>query len=154
MTTGTNAGLFLLGRLIFGGYFLYNGLNHFMSTDMLAAYAASAGVPMPTLAVLFTGVLMLVGGIAFLTGVWPKLGAASLGLFLVGVTPIMHAFWLVSDPQAQMAELGNFTKNMALLGGVFITASIPQPWPLSFASRSEDVHGRQAEAWTHAEQRR
>lgn len=148
MTTGTNAGLFLLGRLILGGYFLYSGLNHFINREMVAAYAASAGVPMPMTAALFTGFLMVVGGITFLTGVWPKLGAASLALFLIGVTPIMHAFWMISDPQMQQAEMVNFTKNLALLGGVIITASMPEPWPLSFASQPEGVREpRQAEAW-------
>jgi uncharacterized membrane protein YphA (DoxX/SURF4 family) len=148
MTTGTNPALFLLGRLIVGGYFLYNGLNHFVSTEMLSAYAASAGVPMPTVAVMFTGILMIVGGITFLTGVWPKLGAAALALFLIGVTPIMHAFWMVNDPQMQANEMVNFTKNMALLGGVLVVASMPEPWPLSFASQPEGAREqRRAEAW-------
>ena len=36
--------LFLIGRLIFGGFFAYNGLNHFLSLAGTAQYAAAKGV--------------------------------------------------------------------------------------------------------------
>ena len=32
------------GRLIFGGYFLYNGINHFLERESLVAYAKSKGM--------------------------------------------------------------------------------------------------------------
>jgi len=31
----------LFGRAIFGGFFLYNGINHFKNREMMAAYASS-----------------------------------------------------------------------------------------------------------------
>ena len=34
----------LAGRLIFGGYFLYNGINHIRNRDALVEYAQSKGV--------------------------------------------------------------------------------------------------------------
>ena len=44
--------LFLLGRLIFGGFFLYNGANHFLMNATFVQYAAAKGVPMPEVAVM------------------------------------------------------------------------------------------------------
>ena len=38
---------FLIGRLIFGGFFLYNGINHIKQRQMLSQYAASKKVPQP-----------------------------------------------------------------------------------------------------------
>jgi len=36
---------FFLGRAIFGGFFLYNGITHiFLKRDALAQYAAAKGV--------------------------------------------------------------------------------------------------------------
>jgi uncharacterized membrane protein YphA (DoxX/SURF4 family) len=127
--------LFLLGRIVFGGYFVYSGLNHFLSTAQLAQYAAAKGVPLPEIAVLATGLLMLVGGLSVMFGVVPHIGALCIALFLVGVSPVMHNFWAVPDPAQRMAEMVNFTKNMALLGGVLMLLGVPQPWPYSLEYR-------------------
>jgi len=123
--------LFLLGRVIFGGYFLYNGANHFLMNATMAQYAAAKGVPMPEVAVIAAGVLIIVGGFCVLTGVAPYLGLSCIGLFLVCVTPMMHNFWAVTNPGDRINELGHFLSNAALLGGTLMMFAIPQPWPYS-----------------------
>jgi uncharacterized membrane protein YphA (DoxX/SURF4 family) len=120
---------FLAGRLVFGGYFLYNGINHFLMRTMMAGYAASKGVPAPDLAVTATGLLLVLVGSSFLLGVRPHLGALLIVVFLAGVTPVMHNFWAVADPGQRMGELINFTKNLALLGGALMSVAVPWPWP-------------------------
>jgi uncharacterized membrane protein YphA (DoxX/SURF4 family) len=54
------------------------------------------------------------------------------------VTPVMHDFWNSSGP-AQMAEMGNFMKNLALFGGALTLLGVPQPWPYSIERRSRIV---------------
>jgi uncharacterized membrane protein YphA (DoxX/SURF4 family) len=135
------AELFLLGRIIFGGYFLYNGINHFVSTATMVQYAASKGVPMPEVAVLVSGALLIVGGASILFGLWPQLGVLCIIVFLAGVTPMMHNFWAVRDPAARLAEMVNFTKNMALVGGALGLLGVPQPWPYSFERRRRIIAG-------------
>ena len=125
--------IFLIGRIIFGGYFIRNAFNHFLNHAALEGYTASKGVSMPALAVFVTGVLLLVGGIGVLLGIFIEWALLSLVLFLIPVSFIMHAFWKVSDPMAKSAEQINFMKNMALLGAVFIMFAIPTPWPYSFS---------------------
>lgn len=127
--------LFLLGRILLGGMFSYYGLNHFINTAAMAQYAASKGVPTPELAVIVSGALLVAGGLSVLFGMWPQIGAACLGLFLVGVTPVMHNFWDVPDPAQRMNEMAHFMKNMALLGGVMMMAAVPRPWPYSLERR-------------------
>ena len=90
--------LFLLGRLIFGGFFLYNGANHFLMNATLVQYAATKGVPMPEVAVVVAGVLLLIGGFCVLTGIEPYVGLSCIALFLVCVTPVMHNFWATTNP--------------------------------------------------------
>ncbi len=120
---------FVIGRLLFGGFFLYNGLHHFTAREMMAGYAASKGVPSPNLAVTGSGLLILVGGLSILLGIRPHVGAALIVVFLVGVTPMIHNFWAVTDPAQKLMETINFAKNTALLGAALMSVAVPWPWP-------------------------
>lgn len=119
---------FLAGRAIFGGFFVYNGINHFRNRQTMAGYAGAKGVPAPGLAVLGSGVLALAGGLSTLTGAWPKAGAGMIATFLLGVSKEMHAFWKEEEPQRGQ-DMVSFTKNMALVGAALIVAAYPEPWP-------------------------
>jgi putative oxidoreductase len=123
--------LFLLGRILYGGFFLMNGIRHLTSVEQLAQYAASKGVPLPELAVVVTGLLLLAGGLSVLLGVWPTWGVLCLVVFLVPVTFIMHAYWADADAQMRMLDQVQFYKNMALLGAAIMLLEVPRPWRLS-----------------------
>ena len=114
------SGVLFLGRILFGGYFLFNAFNHFSHLQMMAGYAQSKGVPAPKLAVAGSGVLLVIGGISVIFDVFPLAGLSALVLFLVPVTFMVHAFWKVQEPMARMGEMVNFTKNLAMLGAVVI----------------------------------
>jgi uncharacterized membrane protein YphA (DoxX/SURF4 family) len=90
--------LFLLGRILYGGYFLKAGINHFQSLAMLSGFAGMKGVPAPRIAVMFSGTLIIVGGLSVLLGVHPTIGLGCIVLFLVPVSLKMHAFWSDTDP--------------------------------------------------------
>ncbi|MBL8949470.1 MAG: DoxX family membrane protein, partial [Myxococcaceae bacterium] len=81
----------LIGRVVFGGYFFYNGINHFTHMKMMAAHAAEHGVP--GVMIPLTGAMLLIGGLHLLLGVMPRFGLSMLVAFLIPVTVIMHAFW-------------------------------------------------------------
>jgi putative oxidoreductase len=122
---------FLLGRLMFGGYFIISGINHFKNKGQMTQYTASKKVPKPEVAVTATGVALIAGGASILLGVKPKLGAASLIGFLAGVSPIMHDFWKQEDQQQRMQETVNFMKNLALAGSALALMAVEEPWPAS-----------------------
>jgi uncharacterized membrane protein YphA (DoxX/SURF4 family) len=105
---------------LFGGYFIFGGINHFRSLNMMAGYAQSKGAPMPKFSVGFSGLLLLIGGVSILLNIFPAVGLIALLVFLIPVTFIMHAYWKVQDAQAKMGEMVNFMKNIALLGAVLI----------------------------------
>jgi uncharacterized membrane protein YphA (DoxX/SURF4 family) len=90
--------VFLIGRILLGGFFVANGINHFMNLGMLAGYAKSKGTPAPSLAVGGTGALLLLGGLSLALGFQPIIGAALLIIFLLGLSFKMHNYWAVQDP--------------------------------------------------------
>ncbi len=112
--------LWYLGRLLFGGFFLYNAYNHLANVKAMTGYAQSKGVPSPQAAVIVSGAFLLIGGFCILFNVALLLGLIALILFLVPVTLMVHAFWKVQDPMAQLAERVHFFKNVALLGAVLM----------------------------------
>ena len=112
-----------LGRILFGGYFIMSGYNHFAHLKMMAGYSQSKGVPAAKSAVAITGALLLIAGITTLFNFYPAVGLVALIIFLVPVTFVMHAFWKIQDPLAKMGERVNFFKNLALLGGALLLLS-------------------------------
>jgi putative oxidoreductase len=122
---------FLLGRLIFGGYFVMSGINHFKETGQMSQYAASKNVPKPDIAVRATGAMLIAGGASILLGIKPKIGTAAVIGFLTGVSPVMHDFWKQQQPEQRMTEMINFTKNMALVGAAMALSGVEEPWPAS-----------------------
>jgi uncharacterized membrane protein YphA (DoxX/SURF4 family) len=132
---------FMIGRMLFGGFFLYNGINHFKERKGLAQYAGAKNVPMPDVAVTASGVALLIGGASLLLGIKPKIGAAAVVGFLGGVSPVMHNFWAQQDPQQKQMEMIQFAKNMALLGGALALMSVEEPWPASVPVAQPESHG-------------
>ena len=113
--------LFLFGRLLFGGYFLLNAINHFTKAGALVGYAAAKGVPQPRLAVFGSGVLLAFGGLGVILGVFVQYALLALVVFLVVVSFKMHNYWSGDAlPSERAADMVNFTKNMALLGAALM----------------------------------
>jgi uncharacterized membrane protein YphA (DoxX/SURF4 family) len=123
--------LFLAGRVILGGFFVYNGINHFKSKDALVGYGASKGLPNPEAGVLGSGALMIAGGASLILGYKPKIGAAALVAFLAAASPLFHDFWNDEDPHAKQNNMIHFMKNAAILGAALALAGVKEPWPLS-----------------------
>lgn len=137
------ATVLLVGRILFGGFFLFNGVNHLTHVAAMAGYAGSRGVPSPDLAVVATGLLLVVGGASVLLGIAPRVGLLFLLVFLVPVTLTMHRFWAVPEAQ-RLPETIQFLKNTALTGAALALMAVPVPWPLALDARI----GRRWPGWT------
>lgn len=121
----TSAIIFLIGRIMFGGYFVMMGFNHFKNNKMLAGYASSKKIPMPGLAVYFSGLLIFFGGVGIIFGMYPIISLILIIVFLLPVSFLIHSYWKNSDPMAKMADMTHFFKNMALVGAaLMLTAYI------------------------------
>ena len=144
--------LFVLGRAIFGGFFVFNGLNHVKHSHEMAQYADAKGVPAAQQAVQATGLMLIAGGLSVVAGCKPRQGLATLIGFLVPVTLQMHRFWDEKDPEARQRELTNFSKNMALVGAALALMEIREPWPVSVdaARADEEMFIRLGGRYLHA----
>ena len=123
--------LYLAGRVLLGGFFIISGLRHFQHLAMMAGFTGSKRVPAPRLAVMVSGVMIMLGGISILLGVWPHWGIALVSAFLLPVTFLMHQYWKHTDPMMRINDQVNFMKNIAILGASWMLLMIPQPWPMS-----------------------
>lgn len=106
----------LIGRILFVLVFFGSAFGHLTQTSGMAEYARSRGVPMPEVAVIGSGVLMVLGGLSVLLGLWADLGALLLLIFLVPTAVLMHPFWKETDAQTKQTEQVQFMKDMSLAG--------------------------------------
>ena len=123
--------LFVLGRILYGGFFVLGGLNHFQHLAMMSGFAGSKGVPAPKPAVMLSGLLILVGGLSVILGYHVRIGLACIMLFLAPVTLLMHNYWVETDMMQRINQRVNFQKNVALFGAALMMLMIPRPWVLS-----------------------
>jgi putative oxidoreductase len=121
----------LVGRILFGGFFIMSGLNHFQNVGMMSGYAGSKNVPFPRLAVIGSGVMLVAGGASVLLGIVPVVGLLVLVLFLLSTLATMHDFWNLKDPQQRAAEQVNFLKNVALIGASLALVYGASDWALA-----------------------
>ena len=124
--------LFLLGRVLYGGFFIAGGINHFMNLGMLSGFVASKGLPAGKVAIILSGLLIILGGSCIVVGCNPEIGVLCIVVFLVPVTFMMHAYWNETDQMQRISQRVNFQKNLALLGAALMLLFIPRPWALSF----------------------
>lgn len=112
--------LLLIGRILFVFLFLGSAVGHLTQAGAMSGYAKSRGVPAPWYAVIVSGVVILLGGLSVLLGLWADLGALLLLLFLIGTALLMHPFWRESEAQARQQEMIQFNKDIALAGAALM----------------------------------
>jgi putative oxidoreductase len=118
----------LIGRILFGGYFLMSGVNHFMKKDMVMQYAKSKKLPNPALFVPATGIILMLGGLSILLGAYVAWGILLLVIFLIPTAFKMHDFWNQSG-EDKMTNMRYFMMNMAFVGALLIIyASYSSDW--------------------------
>jgi len=118
-----------VARLLIAVVFVLNGFGIIDQTipakELMERGAPATLVPL----MMWTGrVLELVAGFALALGIFPRLAALALLAFLVPATFVSHSFWLAAGTHAFQGQLINFSKNLAIWGGLaFIAASSEQP---------------------------
>lgn len=123
--------ILLVGRILFGGYFIMGGAMHFINLSMMTEYTRTKGGPSPKASVIVSGIVIMLAGAGIVFGVYQGLSLLAIAAFLVVITPIMHAFWKVTDPNMRMVEMQMFLKNMALLGASLALYVFSSGWPLA-----------------------
>ena len=112
--------IIVIGRILFGGFFLMSGINHFTKLEAMTGYAKYKKLPAAKLGVLISGVMLVIGGITIILGYYADLGALLLAIFLVLAAVIFHNFWKETDATAKQNEMLGFMKDIALAGAALI----------------------------------
>ncbi|WP_046862639.1 DoxX family protein [Microvirga massiliensis] len=117
MMTRTNDAALLLGRLAIAALFLPAGISKLSNLGGFAASLAGKGLPYPDLLALLGAGAEVIGPVALILGVAPRLTAVLLAGFTVVATLISHSFWTYPEAQ-QAAQQTQFFKNAAITGGL------------------------------------
>lgn len=112
--------LLVIGRVLFALIFINSGIAHLTKLNDMTGYAQFKKVPAAKLAVIVTGLMLIIGGLYIVFGVYADLGALLLAIFLVPTAFMMHNFWTIQDPQAKQGEMINFFKNLSLAGAALV----------------------------------
>jgi uncharacterized membrane protein YphA (DoxX/SURF4 family) len=112
--------ILVIGRILFGGFFLMSGINHFTKLEAMTGYAKYKKLPAAKLGVLISGLMLVIGGITVILGYYADLGALLLAIFLVLAAVIFHNFWKETDATAKQNEMLGFMKDIALAGAALI----------------------------------
>ena len=112
--------IILIGRILFGGFFLMSGINHYTKLEAMTGYAKYKKLPAAKLGVLLSGLMLVLGGIYIILGFYTDLGLLLIAIFLVLAAVIFHNFWAETDATAKQNEMLGFMKDIALAGGALI----------------------------------
>lgn len=115
-TTSANSAAYdslaLAGRILLAAIFILSGISKVTAPEATIAYIASAGVPLPQIALAGAIVVELLGGVALVIGVKTRLVAAALAVFSLVAAAFFH------NALADQNQFIHFFKNIAMAGGL------------------------------------
>jgi uncharacterized membrane protein YphA (DoxX/SURF4 family) len=111
----------LVGRILFGVYFVYVGLGfHVSKSKMAEEYARAMRFPLPGIAGWPTGLWMSGGGLSIAIGIWPDIGALMIAAFAIPAAAWFHRFWEVEDPTQRQFQQGYLGRNIIIVGASLV----------------------------------
>jgi putative oxidoreductase len=118
------------GRVLMSVIFLMSGFGKIVNFSNMTGYMVSKGAPAPKAMLAIATAAELLGGLSLLLGLWSRVGAIGLFLFLIPTTLMFHNFWAVPAGPEHMDAQAHFMKNVAIMGGLLMVAAFG-PGPLS-----------------------
>lgn len=117
------ATLMLIGRVIFGGFFVIAGIRNFLHFNERRTTATTNYgwlLPAPIMAIGFA--IQLIGGLALLLGMWIVQAVLALIVFLVLATSLYHNLFMFQG-KARDPHLYLTLVNITLAGGLLLVAA-------------------------------
>jgi len=108
----------LLGRILLGGFFVFQGATKLTGGfSGFASYVESLGIPVATVVAGIVVLIEILGGLAILTGYKTRFVGTLMATYIVVVNLIAHPFWAEAD------QLSAFMKNLGLVGGLLLQSA-------------------------------
>jgi putative oxidoreductase len=109
----------VIGRVIFGGFFLIAGVRNFLNFGDRRTLLTNYGWPLPAPLLALGFAVQVLGALALISGVWTVTAALALIAFLIGATPLYHNLFLFTgkerDPHLYLTLV-----NITLAGGLLL----------------------------------
>lgn len=125
--------LVLPARLLLALMFILAGFGKLSDISGTAGYIASAGLPLPAVLAVLTGLLELIGGLFVVIGFQARWTGLALAVFTLTASYLFHAFWAAPTDQQYVAQL-LFMKNISVAGGLLLLSALGAG-PLSLDAR-------------------
>jgi len=111
-----------IGRIVYGLPFIVFGIFHFMRSEGMANNIIP-NWPIPEIIVYLSGAAIILGGLALLINKYAKLASFLLAIFLLLTILTIHVPGTM-DPETQQMAMTSMLKDLGLLGGALVLASI------------------------------
>lgn len=115
-----------IGRFCIAAIFIVAGIGKIFSWNQTLEYMRAHDMQMAELLIIGAIVVEVLSSFALAFGIRPKIAATVLLLYLIPVTYIFHAFWMIDQPAMREAQMIEFLKNLAIFGGLLCYVSTPQ----------------------------
>jgi putative oxidoreductase len=112
----------LLGRILISSIFILSGISKITAFSMEEGYAAAKHLPMPAVGIAVSLIIEVLGGLAILVGLYTRLTAWVVFLYLIPTTFIFHNFWAEQGAE-RINNMIHFQKNLAIMGGLLVLAA-------------------------------
>jgi putative oxidoreductase len=112
----------LLSRILIGALFITAGARKAMTIAATAGYFAKLGMPAAEVMAWLAVLIEIGGGLALILGWQTRWVAWLLAIFVGIATGLAHRFWEFDAAQYN-AQLNNFLKNAAIIGGLLMFAA-------------------------------
>ena len=115
--------LMLFGRVLVATMFFTSARDKFRLDAAEVQQVASLHLPAPAFFLVLTGVFEGAGGVALVLGVYARVAAGALALFIVFVSLVFVKFWSFEGPLEMRTMLKDlFVGNVAIIGGLVYIA--------------------------------
>ena len=115
----------LIGRILMGGFFLWNGVEGLINFPATLQIFAAPGLAEPMLWAGASIAIEIIGGAMLIAGWRTRVGALVLALYTLGTSFLFLTF-------SNTAEIHLFVENMAVVGGLlYLSAYGPERWRLN-----------------------
>jgi putative oxidoreductase len=119
------------GRCAFVYFYLTSAMDILGNWQGIAGELAAKHVPIPPLVLLVALVFIFIGSISLLLGWHTRYGAVMLFGMTIVATFALHDYWHYADPHARAAQLGIFTRDFAICGGLLLMVGMgPGPFAI------------------------
>ncbi|AHG46778.1 quinol oxidase [Rhizobium leguminosarum bv. trifolii CB782] len=124
MQDGPGLMMIVLGRLLLGGLYVAGGIHHFFVIVPLTDAIEARGIPLAKWVLLSGSLFQILAGTLLMLGLFVTAAAFGLIVFTLAATVMLLNFWDMQGT-ARESAINTWKTNMAIIGGLLITAAGP-----------------------------